>query len=178
MTSVHHLMALLGLLGAGACVMGRLTGPVRDWAPPAVVLAVMALMVCGVGGPTLAAGAGTVAALALWTALAGQAGSRGTAVVDLATMAVLTACASRIGRDGAPGHRSAMHMSGAPGTYDIRLFLLLVVCWALARAGVRLTALVRTSGPPPTDGVGAQRVAALQEGGSVAMVVAMAAMLA
>ncbi|MGW1208123.1 hypothetical protein ACWD5F_00645 [Streptomyces sp. NPDC002499] len=178
MASVHQLTALLGLLGACACVMDRLTGPVRDWAPPAVVLAVMALMVCGVSGTTLAAGAGAVAAVALWTALAGPTGGRGRAVVDLATMAVLTACASRVGRDGTPGHRSEMHMTGAPGTYDSRLFLLLVVCWALARAGVRLTALVGSSGPPPTDGVAARRVAALQEGGSVAMVVAMAAMLA
>ncbi|MGW3285288.1 hypothetical protein ACWDR3_11675 [Streptomyces sp. NPDC001002] len=166
MTSVHQLTALLGLLGACACVMDRLAGPFR------------ALMVCGASGAALATGACAVAAVALWTAVTGPSGGRGTAVVDLATMAVLTACASRIGRDGAPGHRSAMHMPGAPGTYDIRLFLLLVGCWALARVGVRLTTLVTTSGPPPTDGVGARRGAALQEGGSVAMVVAMAAMLA
>jgi hypothetical protein len=178
MTSVHQLMALLGLLGACACLMDRLAGPVRDWAPPAVVLAVMALMVCGVGGAALAAGACVVAAVALWTAFVGPSGGRGAVVVDLTTMAVLTGWASRIRRDGTPGHRSAMHMNGAPGTYDIRLFLLLVVCWALARASVRLAVLVGSSGPPPTDGVSTRRVAALQEGGSVAMVVAMAAMLA
>ena len=178
MESVHQLTALLGLLGACACLMDRLAGPVRDWGPPAVVLAVMASMVCGAGGAALAAGACAVAAVALWTAFAGPSGGRGPAVVDLTTMALLTAGASRFGRDRAPGHRPGTHMSGAPGTYDMRLFLLLVVCWALARAGVRLAALVRASGPPPTDGVGVRRVAALREGGSAAMVVAMAAMLA
>ncbi|MFJ8062770.1 hypothetical protein [Streptomyces sp. NPDC096142] len=129
-------------------------------------------------GALLTAGAGVVAAVALWTALAGPSGRRGPAVVDLVTMAVLTACASRAGRDLALDHRTRMHMSGARGPYGLRLFVLLVVLWVLARAGVRLAALVRSSGPPSTDGMGARRVAALHEGGSAAMIIAMAAMLA
>ncbi|MGW3312387.1 hypothetical protein ACWDG9_38050 [Streptomyces sp. NPDC001073] len=178
MGPVHQLTALLGLLGACACVMDRIGEPVHAWGPPAVVLSVMASMACGASGAALAAGAGVVAAVALWTALAGPSDGRGPAVVDLVTMAVLTACASRAGRGRALDHRPGMYMSGAQKPYGFRLFVLLVVCWVLARAGVRLAALVRSSGPPSTDGVGARRVAALHEGGSAAMIIAMAAMLA
>ncbi|MEV7341060.1 hypothetical protein [Streptomyces sp. NPDC093544] len=175
---MHELTALVGLLGAGTCLAERLAGPTRDWGPPAVVLAVMALMTCGVDGAALAAGACAVAAAGLWTALAGPPGGRGPVVVDLATMALLTAGASRSEPDAAPGHLSGMNMPGASGTYNVRFFLLLVVCWALARAGVHLIALVRSAGPTPADGARGGGRAAVREAGSAAMVVAMAAMLA
>ncbi|MFE3165373.1 hypothetical protein [Streptomyces sp. NPDC059224] len=179
---MHQLTALLALLGSCACLMDGIGRPFREWAPSAVVLTVMAAMVRGAGGAALTVGACALAAVAVWTALAGPSdgrpGGRGPAVVDLTTMVLLTACASR------PGHGLGlglgMDMPGTAAPYDVRLFLLLVVCWALARAAVRLAALVGWSRPPPTDGagVGARRMAALHAGGSAAMIIAMSAMLA
>jgi hypothetical protein len=137
-----ELAAVSGLVGAGTCLAERLTGPGRaGWGPASVVLVVMALMTCGAGGATLAAGAGAVAAAGVWTALTGPERSRAPAVVDLVTMALLTAQVGRLRPTGATGHPSGMRMSGGAGPYDARFFLFVVGCWLLARAGVRLTAV-------------------------------------
>ncbi|WP_146088419.1 hypothetical protein [Actinacidiphila yanglinensis] len=175
---------MAGLLGAAACLAERLAGPVRHCGPPAVALAVMALMASGAGGTALVAGACAVAGACVWTALAAACpGARAPAVVDLATMALMTAAAARAGRHGPAGaHPPGMRMDAAAGAYDTRFFLFLVACWALARAGVRLTALVGPAGtgrplsPGPRASTGGRAV--LRELGSAAMVVAMAAMLA
>ncbi|MFG1807803.1 hypothetical protein [Streptomyces sp. NPDC049040] len=182
---MHELAAVGGLAGAVACLADRLAGPAREWGPPAVVLAVMALMACGVCGTGLAAGSLAVAGACLWTALAGPRHcGRASAVVDLATMALLTAAAARPGQAGTPGHPSGMRMAGGPVSYDVRLFLFLVTCWVLARAAVRLAALVGSAASCPPAAAAADAAAGangrtvLREAGSTAMVVAMAAMLA
>jgi hypothetical protein len=173
---MHELTAVIGLVGAVLCVADRLAGPDRGWGPSAVVLVVMVLMACGVCAAALAAGA--VAGACLWAALAGSAHGRAQAVVDLATMALLTAGVARLRRTGAPGHPSRMHMADGPGAHDLRFFLFIVTCWVLARACVRLTALLRSASPSAPIPVRPWCRAVLRELGSAAMVTGMAAMLA
>ncbi|MEC3992123.1 hypothetical protein VSR01_00600 [Actinacidiphila sp. DG2A-62] len=175
--AVHALAAAAGLAGAAACLVQRLAGRARDWAPAAVVLVVMALMAGGAGGTALPAGACAVAGACGWTALAGpRDGGRAAAVVDLAVMALLTAEAAAAGP---PGHPAGMRMAGGAGAAGV--FVLLVTCWVLARAGAGLAAVVesapRQPPAPPARRARCGRVL-LRDAGSAAMVMAMAAMLA
>lgn len=174
----------VGLFGAGACLAERLAARARAWEAPAVVAAVMALMACGVGGAALAVGACAVAGAGVWTACAGPCRGRAATVVDLATMAVLTAAAARpgaTGHSGAAAHGPGMGMPGGTGAYDVRFVVFVVACWLVARTGVRVAALLG-AGPGPAPGPrqpgGVPAAALLREAGSAAMVVAMAAMLA
>jgi hypothetical protein len=177
----------VGLFGAGACLAERLAARARAWGPAAVVAVVMALMACGVSGPALAAGACALAGAGVWTALAGPRDGRAAAVVDLATMALLTAAAARLGptghggNGGAAGHGPGMRMPGGAGAYDVRFIVFVVACWLVARTGVRVAALMGSgAGPAPGFGQpgGVPAAVLLREAGSAAMVVSMAAMLA
>ncbi|WP_328473444.1 hypothetical protein [Streptomyces sp. NBC_00448] len=188
----------VGLVGAGMCLAERLAARARAWGPAAVVAVVMALMACGVCGTPLVAGACAVAGAGVWTALAGPCRGRTAAVVDLATMALLTAAVARpgsaghtgltglTGLTGAAGHRPGMRMPGGEGAYDVRFFVFVVACWLVARTGVHVAALAGSgAGPAPGRGRAdpgpddpGPAAALLHEAGSAAMVVAMAAMLA
>ncbi|WP_327233193.1 hypothetical protein OG349_03660 [Streptomyces sp. NBC_01317] len=173
---MHELIAPAGLLGAALCLAERLAGAGRCWGPSAVVLGVMALMAYGAGGTVLTAGAVAVAGACLWAGRAGPAHRRAPAVVDLATMALLTAGAARTGPAGDPAHPAGMRMAGGSGTYDLRFFLFLVACWVLARACVPLARLLR---PPSAPAPGRPwRRAVVAELGGAAMIMGMAAMLA
>ncbi|MEW1862253.1 hypothetical protein AB0399_18075 [Streptomyces sp. NPDC088194] len=174
----------VGLVGAGMCLAERLAARARAWGPAAVVAVVMALMACGVCGTPLVAGACAVAGAGVWTALAGPCRGRTAAVVDLATMALLTAAVARpgsAGLTGAAGHRPGMRMPGGEGAYDVRFFVFVVACWLVARTGVHVAALAGSgAGPAPARGPAGRGPAAalLHEAGSAAMIVAMAAMVA
>ncbi|MFJ2956520.1 hypothetical protein [Streptomyces sp. NPDC087270] len=185
----------VGLVGAGMCLAERLAARARAWGPAAVVAVVMALMACGVCGTPLVAGACAVAGAGVWTALAGPCRGRTAAVVDLATMALLTAAVARpgsaghaglTGLTGAAGHRPGMRMPGGEGAYDVRFFVFVVACWLVARTGVHVAALAGSgAGPAPARGPAdpgragrGPAAALLHEAGSAAMIVAMAAMVA
>jgi hypothetical protein len=177
---MHLLMLLTGFAGGGLCLAVRLPGPVRCWGAHAVALAVMPLMAVGCAPTAMRATAVAVAAACVWTALAGAPGGRAAGAVDLASMALITACASARTQSAVP---MAMPMrmgtgmgAGSPGL-GAMFALFLVGCWAVARTGVRLVPLL--GGPASVraaGGVGG-RVALLGELGSGAMIVSMAAML-
>jgi hypothetical protein len=182
--------ALTALAGACLCLAVQLPGPVRHWGPQAVALAVMLLMTAGASPGALTDGATAVAAACVWTAFTGSAHGRAATVVDLAAMALITALAAGQGGSGAPVHpastSTAMPMAAGSAPHGLMAFLLLTGCWAAARVGVPLTALLGTSSPaarspgrsPVRPGLRGTvpRGVLLRELGGGAMVIGMAAM--
>ncbi|QMU71346.1 hypothetical protein [Streptacidiphilus sp. P02-A3a] len=161
---MHLLLPLTGLAGAALCLAVRLPGPVRCWGPHAIALAVMPLMAVGCAPTAMRAVAVAVALAAAWTALAGSPGERARGAVDLAAMALITACAS------APAAMPRMPMGAAPAL-GRPLCLLLIACWAAARTAVPLAPLLTGRPPVPARG---RLLGGL---GSGAMIISMAAML-
>ncbi|MGW0579383.1 hypothetical protein ACWD25_26250 [Streptomyces sp. NPDC002920] len=172
---MHDALALAGTAGAVLCLAGHLPGPVRHWAPHAIALTVMVVMVPLHAGPgVLLAGAAAVAAACLWTAFAGCPARRPAGVVDLAAMAALTAATARA------GHADGTHMTHGSAAWEPGLFLFLTGCWAIARAAAHLDTRLGLVGP--ADRAPRQqlpyRSMVLRESGGLVMVVSMAAMLA
>ncbi|MEU6379162.1 hypothetical protein [Streptomyces sp. NPDC046909] len=168
-------LALAGAAGAVLCLAGHLPGPVRHWAPHAIVLAVMALMVPRHPDPdVLLTGAAAIALACLWTAFTGCPARRLAAVADLAVMVVLTAATART------SHASGMHMTHGSTAWEPWVFLFLTGCWAVARAAAHLHArlgLIRPAARTPRHRL-PYRSLMLRESGGLVMVVSMAAMLA
>ncbi|MFF3376599.1 hypothetical protein ACFYXF_27050 [Streptomyces sp. NPDC002680] len=170
---MHDASALAATAGAVLCLVGHVPGPARHWAPHAITLAVMTLMLPPHTAPgILLAGAGALAAACLWAATKGCPARRPADAVDLATMATLTAVTARV------GHLDGTHMPHH-GTWEPTPFLFLTGCWAIARAAAHLHTRLALIGPanrtprprPP------YRSVLLRESGGLAMVAGMAAML-
>ena len=179
---LHQLPAVAGLAGAALCLAGHVPGRLRDWGPHAVALAAMWLMVLGTpDGGLLWAGAVAVALACGWRACAGCAARRSADVVDLASMAVLTAATAAWA---VPSHgaHTGMAMTGASSADGPWLGLFLFACWAITRTGMVAAAQVRARpGAPAGTGSGARpgagrRVVLLREAGGIVMIAGMAAM--
>ncbi|MCZ9343419.1 hypothetical protein NGM37_37260, partial [Streptomyces sp. TRM76130] len=84
---MHELLWVTGLAGAVGCLAGHLPGPVRQWGPHLVALAVMLPMHSAAppNPPLLAA---VVAAAGVWNACTGCPSRRQAETVDLAAMSL------------------------------------------------------------------------------------------
>lgn len=175
---MHDPLAWIGLAGAGLCLATRLPGAARCWVPHSVALAVMLVMLLGGPRAAVLAGAAAVAAACAWTAVAPSTPGRAGAVVDLAAMALLTAASALPAGVRTAGHPMGMPMSGPTSSAGPGFYLLLIACWALARATVQLGPLFgwssRSAGTPGRPGLWS---ALTRESGSLAMIVGMVAML-